>query len=624
MRVVQPSESPARGRRRPLLPRALRGRLFRLREQLRSVSTISRRLLAYAHGRRSRLATAFGLTVGLMTVRLLEPWPLKLIFDHVLLDAPLPGRLGALATELGTAQVLALLIASIVALAGTSGLLYYHQSLLTSRLGQEVVAQLRFDLYRHLQALSFSFHDRRKTGDLIVRLVTDIRLVRDAVVGLPIGLAESALMILGMSVIMLWMDWQLALFAFVLLPLLALVVRHHRRPMRSAVRKQRQQEGDLATFASDSLGGIRAIQGFGLEERIARRFGGANRRSLKQGLKAARIEAKMRWTSDVSVGLMTAGVVAFASWRILRGELSPGDLIVFIAYLRAYSRPLRRISKTTERVARTAAAAERILDLFAHTPEIADRPGAVSVDRLPGAIELERVGFRHGRRAWVLRNVSLRIAPGERVGIVGPTGAGKSSLISLVPRFYEATEGVVRIDGHDVRDLTLESLRRQISLVFQEPILFADTISENISYGRPEASREEVVEAARRAGIHDIIEELPDGYDTLLGERGGTLSGGQRQCVSIARAMLRDAPIVILDEPTTGLDARSSALVSAAIQRLVAGRTVLLISHDLRTLRNVDRIVVLEGGRVVQQGRYEELAACAGLFRDLEAHGGVG
>jgi ATP-binding cassette subfamily B protein len=590
---------------------------------VRSVSVIGRRLQRYARKRRTRLAGAFALTVLLMIVRLLEPWPLKLIFDHVLLGEPLPSTLTALGAGWGTTGLLTLLIVAIVVIAALAGLLYYHQSLLSSRLGQEVVSELRFDLYRHLQALSFSFHDRRQTGDLIVRLVGDIRLVRDAVVSLPIDIAQSVLLVLGMSVIMLVMDWQLALTAFVMLPLSAMLVRRYRQPMRSAVREQRRQEGDLATLASDSLGAIRVIQGFGLEERVAERFGGANRRSLKQGLKAARVEAKLRWSSDVAAGLVTAVVVGFAAWRIVRGHLSPGDLIVFVTYLRAYARPMRRISKTTERIARTAAAAERILDLFAQVPEITDRPGSVDAGRLRGSIEFERVSHRHGRHPWVLRRIDLRIAAGERVGVVGPTGAGKSSLISLIPRFYEAAEGVVRIDGRDVRDLTVESLRSQISMVFQEPILFAATVSENIAYGRPGASPEEVVAAARRAGIHDLIAALPDGYETELGERGGTLSGGQRQCVAIARAMLRDAPIVLLDEPTTGLDARSQALVSGAVHRLVEGRTVLLVSHDLRTLHDVDRIVVIEGGRIVQQGSYEELTARAGLFRELETYGEV-
>jgi len=407
----------------------------------------------------------------------------------------------------------------------------------------------------------------------------------------------------------------------VLLPVLAFVVRRYRRPMRAAIRKQRRKEGDLATVASDSLGAIRAVQGFRLEGREVSRFGGANRRSLKHGVRAARLEAKLRWSSDVAVGVVTALVVGLAARRILSGALSPGDLIVFVTYLRTFSRPLRQISRTTERVARTATAAERILEIMERVPDVRDLPGAVEAPAFRGGIEFDRVSLRHGTDPWVLRDVSLHVRPGEIVGIVGPTGAGKSSLISLVPRFYDPSEGCVRIDGHDARSVTLDSLRRQVSLVFQEPILFATTIAENVAAGRPGAHREEIVEAAHRAGIHHVIAGLPEGYDTLLGERGGTLSGGQRQCVAIARAILRDAPIVILDEPTTGLDLRNAAVVVAALRRLVEGRTVLMISHEPRYLKDADRIVALDHGRLVEEGSSERLATSADGFQQLERIG---
>jgi subfamily B ATP-binding cassette protein MsbA len=272
-------------------------------------------------------------------------------------------------------------------------------------------------------------------------------------------------------------------------------------------------------------------------------------------------------------------------------------------------------------VARTAAAAERVLEIMDREPEVRDLPQAREAPRFRGEILFDRVSLRHGRHPWVLRDVSLRVRSGEVLGIVGPTGAGKSSLISLVPRFYDPSEGCVRVDGIDLRSMTLDSLRAQVSLVFQEPILFAATVAENIAGGSPDAGRDEVVEAARRAGIHPVIESLPEGYDTVLGERGGTLSGGERQCVAVARAMLRDAPIVILDEPTTGLDLRNAALVIEALQRLVEERTVLLISHELTRLKDVDRIVVIEDGRIVEEGSYDQLATGEGLFRQLKSYG---
>jgi ATP-binding cassette subfamily B protein len=307
----------------------------------------------------------------------------------------------------------------------------------------------------------------------------------------------------------------------------------------------------------------------------------------------------------------------------MSGALSPGDLVVFISYLRTFARPLRRASRTTEQVTRTTTAGERILEVFDLVPGVRDLPNAKKAPPFAGEVAFENVGLRHGRGPWVLRSVNLVVRPGERLGIVGPTGAGKSSLVSLVPRFYDAAEGCVSIDGSDVRRFTLASLRRQIAFVFQEPVLFSTTIAENIAAGRPDADREEIEEAARKAGIHSVIASLPEGYDTIPGERGGTLSGGQRQCVTIARAMLRDAPIVVLDEPTTGLDQRSAAVVTDALQKLMQGRTVLMISHDLDRLRDADRIVVLENGHLVQEGEYSEMALREGLFRELVEYGQV-
>jgi ATP-binding cassette, subfamily B, bacterial len=618
---MHPGGEPRR-RQGPL--RALRARRDRLRRQLRALARVVGRLAPYLRERKAKLTAALLATLGYMVLRLLEPWPLKLIFDHVLLGEPLPPALEFLGTWVaGPAALTLVLVAAIVLLALVSGALYYAQNVLSAHLGQQVVAGLRADLFRHLHGLDSAFHDRRRTGDLLVRLVADIRLLRDAFVKLPLNMAENSLLMVGMAVIMLIMDWRLAVLSFAAVPLLVVLVGRYRKPMKAAIRKQRHQEGDLATVASESLGAVRVVQGFGLEDQELERFGGANRRSLKQGVKAARLEAKLRWASDVAVGVITAVVIGVAVQRIHAGALTPGALIVFVAYLRAFARPLRRVSRTTEQVTRTTTAGERILEILDTVPDVRDADGAMPAPPLQGEIRFERVGLRHGRGPWVLRGIDLTIRAGERVGIVGPTGAGKTSLMNLVPRFYDPTEGRVCVDGHDVRSLTLASLRTQISFVFQEPLLFATTIAENIARGRIGASREEVVDAARRAGIHPVIEALPEGYDTIPGERGGTLSGGERQCVAIARALLRDAPIVILDEPTTGLDQRAAALVGTALQALVSGRTVLMISHDLHRLRHADRILVIEGGRIVQVGSYEQLGLERGLFRELATYGRV-
>jgi ATP-binding cassette, subfamily B, bacterial len=605
-------------------PAGASGRWRRLHRRLRALVQVGLRLTPHLRERKRSLALALLASIGYMLLRLLEPWPLKLILDHVLLGVPLPEALSFLARGPdGRNALVGLLAGSIVAIALVSGFLYYWQNVLSAQLGQQVVAGLRLDLFSHLHRLDFAFHDRRRTGDLLVRLVADIRLLRDALVKIPLDLSENSLLMIGMAIVMLVMDWQLALISFAALPLLFLLVRRYRKPMRAAIREQRHQEGHLASIISESLGAVRVIQSLGLEHQEVRRLGGANRRSVKEGVKAARIEARLRWASDLAVGCVTAVVIGIATKRILDGVLSPGDLVVFVTYLRTFARPLRRVSRTTEQVTRTTTAGERILEILDLTPGVRETPDAIQAPPFSGEISFEGVGLRHGHHPWVLRDVDLTVHAGQRVGIVGPTGAGKTSLVHLVPRFYDPTEGRVCIDGRDVRSLTLPSLRSQVSFVFQEPVLFATSIAENIALGRAGASREQVEDAARRAGIHHVILGLADGYETVLGERGGTLSGGQRQCVAIARAILRDAPIVVLDEPTTGLDQRAAALVLQGLEQLVEGQTVLMISHELHRLRNVNRIVVFEGGRVVQQGAFGELASSAGLFAELVAYGRV-
>jgi ABC-type multidrug transport system fused ATPase/permease subunit len=565
---------------------------------------VGSRLGSYLRHRRRSMTVALALSLAFTATRLLEPWPMKLVIDWVLLGQPLPDSLASIpgVSQGSRMTLLYALAGAIIALAMLRGLVYLRHRLIVARLGIEVSAELRLDLYQHIQGLSLNFHDRRRTGDLIVRLTSDIRMLRAAFLSLPLELVESVLLMAGMTAVMLAMDWKLALLALALLPLVALLVRRYQRPMRQAIRKQREREGHLASLASEALGAIRVVQGFRRERQEVRRFGGANRRDMRSGMKASRYEAKLRWAADLAVSAVTAFILLLAARRILAGALSVGDLVVFVSYLRVFARPLRRVSRTTERMIRATAAGERVLRILETPASVTDAPDAVSAPRFRGEVELRGVCFSYGGKGSVLQNVDLSIRAGERVAIVGPTGAGKSTLVSLLPRLYDPAAGEVRVDGLDIRKLTLDSLRRQIAIVFQEPVLFATTVAENIGYGKPGADREAVVRAARRARVDRVIERLPDGYDTVLGERGGTLSGGQRQCVAIARAMVRNASILILDEPTTGLDARSAARVNRALSRLMRGRTVLMITHDPRNLEGVDRVVRLKHGVVVADG----------------------
>lgn len=578
---------------------------------------MARRLAPYARRSRRRLLLALACGVGYTLVGLAEPWTLKLIIDSVILGHPVPSvlepTLGRLADD--RLPLLNLLIALIVLLALVRGLLYYYQSLATARAGQQVTAEMRLDLYSHLQRLSFTFHDRRRTGDILTRLTSDIRFLRDIFIALPLSMTTELLLILGMVGVMFLMDVRLTLLALTAIPLIAIVLRMYQRPMRKAIRRQREREGDIATIASEVLGAIKVVQGFRREEHEIDRFTVQNKRSLRTGLKAARLEAKLRWYAEAAVAVTMALVLGLGVRRVLAGILLPGDLIVFVGYLRTFTRPLRRISRMAERSARGVAAGERVLEMLELEPTVSDRHGAIIAPRLRGAIRFDGVRFAHRRRCLVLQDIDLSVESGERVAIIGPTGAGKSTLVSLIPRFYDPVAGRVSIDGHDIRDFTLASLRDQISFVFQEPVLFATSVAENIGYGKPGASHAEIAAAAERAGLHRIISDLADGYETVLGERGGTLSGGQRQCVAIARAIIKDAPIVILDEPATGLDSQAAALVGEALDRLMEDRTVILISHQLGSIRSVDRVVVLKEGRIIDQGSPSVLLQREGTYQ---------
>lgn len=597
----------------------LRHRWQKRRKQSQAFWHMAGHFAPYLRKRGGMLTLALACSYGYMLMRMLEPWPIKLIFDSVLLHHPLPSFLAPFLPHGADDRLflLNMLVVVVVFIASVEGVLYFYQQLLIARAGQQIVAAIRLDLYSHIQRLSLSFHARRRTGDLLIRLTNDIRTLREVLTSTPLDGLGQFFLTIGMVVVMFLMDWRLTLITLTALPCIALLLRTYQRPMKEAIRRQRKREGHLATLATEVLGAIKVVQGFGREQYEIERFGSHNQSGLRSGLRAARLEAKFRWAAEMAVAAVTAVLLSVAVRRIIAGALSPGDLLVFVSYLRSFNRPLRHISRTVERMARGTAAGERILEMLETTPTVQELPGAVAASRCRGAVLYEEVSFAYRQRTPVLSDITLRIEPGERVAIVGPTGSGKTSLVSLLPRFYDPTAGRVCIDGREVREFTLASLRQQISLVFQEPVLFAATIAENIAYGKPGATRGEVEKAAELAGIHSLIAALPEGYDTIIGERGGTLSGGQRQCVAIARALIKDAPIVILDEPTAGLDSRSAALVLNGLQRLIERRTVIIISHQVQALRNMDRVVVLDGGRLIAEGTPASLLAEGSLSRRL-------
>ncbi len=543
-----------------------------------------------------------------VALRLLEPWPLAYVLDAIVAatGADLTTRTSPIPAIPGLADLTALIIVCAVAVVGVVALraaAAYAMTICFALAGNRVLTRVRTELYRHLNRLSMRFHESRRTGDLVTRVTGDIGRLQEATVTAAIPLAGNVITLLGMFVVIVIMDWQLALAVAVVFPLFLLLGGRLSRKINHVSRGQRQAEGALASLATESLGSMAVVQSYSLESRMEQRFGGNNERTLTDGVQAKKLSAGLERKTDVLVGLATGMVLLLGAHRVLAGALTPGELTVFLTYLKTAFRPLRDIAKYTGRLAKAAASGERIVDVLDARPEITDSPWARPAPRFRGLIELREVelSYRPGRRA--LAGASLIVPAGRRVALVGPSGSGKSSIAALLCRLRDPDDGQVLIDGWDLRELTLDSVRSQIAVVLQDSVLFADTIRANIAFGAPEPVGDDWIRwAARLAGADEFIERLPEGYDTVVGERGATLSGGQRQRIAIARAAIRNAPIVILDEAMTGLDPGTEADVAAALRRLTEGRTTLVITHDLSAARDADLVLWIEDGRVIRGG----------------------
>lgn len=588
-----------------------------LQDALPGLWRMTRYFWPYLREHRALLAGSFVAMLAQVGLQLLEPWPLKFVFDNVLVPSR-PARSSALPVlgELNATAMVTISVLTIVATTGLRAIAGYVNTVGVALIGNRVLTSIRGDLYRHLQALSLSFHTRSRTGDLTVRIISDIGMLRDVAVTAVMPLATNVLVLIGMLAMMLWMQWQLALLALAVAPLFWLRTTQLSRRIQQVSRDQRSQEGALASTAAESIAAIRVVQALSLEQTFSSVFERSNSASLRDGVKAKRLEAGLERTVDVLIAISTGIVVWFGARLVLSGQLTPGELLVFLAYLKNAFKPARDFAKYTGRLAKASAAGERIIELFEETPEIRDRPDALAAPPLRGRIQFDTVSFAY-EDAEVLSNVSFTVEPGQRVAVVGPSGNGKTTLVSLLLRLYDPQQGSIRVDGRDIREYTLASLRAQISVVLQDNLLFASSVRDNIAYGRPEACDEEIEAAARVANAHDFIVALPDGYETILGERGVTLSGGQRQRIAIARAAIRQSPIVILDEPTTGLDEENEQTVLEALTRLMSGRTTFVISHDLQLAARSDLILYLDGGRVVESGTHTVLLGAQGQYASL-------
>jgi ATP-binding cassette subfamily B protein len=564
------------------------------------------------------MAGSFLALLAEIVLRALEPWPLKFIFDRVLW----PKHTGKFASiefldSLDPYVLLAASALAIILFTGLRALAEYANTIGFAKVGSRILTQVRAQVFHHLQGLSLAFHTRARSGDLILRVMSDINMLKDVIVTAALPLLADALILFVMVVLMFCLQWKLALLAMVVLPLFWLFTVKLTRRIQQAARNQRHRESEMAASAAESISAIHIVQALCLEGLFADSFCRRNSDSQKEDVKGARLMAALGRTVGFLTAISSALVLGYGGYLVLEQKLSAGDLLVFLAYLRAATKPLQEFAKYTGRLAKATAAGERVLDLLDRNPEIHDLPGAVVATPFEGAIQFEAVTFGYVKNRLVLEDVSFEVKPGQQVALVGPSGIGKSTILSLMLRLYDPKRGRVLIDGRDVRDYTLASLRSQIGIVLQDSVLFAASVRENIVHGNLQASPEEIEAAARLANANDFIEAMPEGYASIVGERGVTLSGGQRQRIAIARAAIRKAPILLLDEPTTGLDEENQQMVLQAMDRLAQGRTTLLITHDLQSAARSDRIFYLDQGQILESGSHSDLMQANGRYAAL-------
>lgn len=551
---------------------------------------------------------------------LATPWPLKVVLDNVVGGNRLPHWLnGFLGTLPGRGQTQLALLAAVgfVAMAAIGAVASYIDSYVSESVSQGVAHDLRMRTYHHLQRLSLAYYDHHKVGASLSTLTSDIDTIQNFASSGTLGILVDILAVFGMFLLMFWLNWVFALLAAVVAPFLLWFVSRYRKALKNATKLVRGNESEMVAVEIHGLESQRIVEAFGAQELEEARLNRVSQATLQSALHARKIKAFLSPAVAVTVAASTAFVLWRGAGLVVAGTMTAGDLVVFLSYLSRFFKPVQDLAKMTNAIAQVAVAAERVQAILETDQVIPELPNARPADFPRGEIAFNHVAFEYVPGSRVLADVTFRISPGQFVGVVGPTGSGKSTIASLIPRFYDPGGGAITIDGVDIREFQLQSLRQHFGFVLQDTVLFRGTVAENISYGRPTAAAREIAEAAQLANAHEFIQQMPEGYQTVIGERGMTLSGGQRQRIGIARAFIRNSPVLILDEPTAALDVESEERVMEGLMRLMQGKTVIMIAHRLATLQAADKIVVLKNGVVAEEGGHQTLLSLGGIYAGL-------
>ena len=561
------------------------------------------RLMKYIRPYTKQLAAAVACIVLAAGANLYMPWIIKDMIDKVLMERDM--------------AMLNLIAVGIVVVFFFRGVFYYGQSYLVSFVGQRVVIDIREALFEKFQRMPLAYFDRHQTGEIMSYVTNDVQALQNALVDKLIEFVTEASILIGSIVLMFYLDWKLTLITLITVPLVGQAMKIFGRKLKKSGTVIQERLADINSLLQESIAAVRVVKSFVRERYEIERFRGQNELNFQAEMKNVQLSSLLTPTVEFLAAITVTIILWIGGYEVVQGEITAGSLVAFLTYAVNLANPVKRIGRIYGAVQRAMAAADRVFDVIDMEETIHDREGAVPLPEIEGRVAVKDVSFSYKEGALALSHVSLEASPGQLVAFVGPSGAGKSTIANLIPRFYEVNEGVIEIDGHDVRDVTLDSLREQIGIVPQETMLFSSSVRENIRYGRLDATDEEIEEAARAANAEEFILQLPEGYETKIGERGLNLSGGQRQRIAIARAILKNPRILILDEATSALDTESEKIVQAALDKLMVGRTSFAIAHRLSTIFNADCIYVIDGGCIVEQGTHAELLAAGGLYSTL-------